>query len=160
MKKKIFITNLILLFAILVMDVLYITLGGLLIKSIASALFVFTGIVNLFYCIKNKVELKFPIWLVCGLVFAMLGDILLEIEFIVGAALFAIGHVLYFVSYSKLRNFSWKDLIYGICIFIPSLLLILLLPVLEFESILMKIVCCIYALIISFMVGKAASNFV
>lgn len=130
------------------------------VKAFASALFVATGLVNLIYVLKNQTKNKmFPIMLFVGLVFAFLGDVLLEIQFIVGAGLFALGHVLFFVSYCFLSKISWKDLLFGLAVFVPSLLIILLVPIFKFDGI-MKIVCIVYALIISFMVGKAISNLV
>jgi len=144
----------------LVVDRLHLIQHSVYIKAVASALFVACGLVNLIYVLKHKTSNKmFHIWLFVGLVFAFLGDVLLEIEFIVGAALFALGHVFFFVAYCFISKLHWKDLLYALVIFIPSLLIILLVPIFKFEGI-MKIVCLIYALIISFMLGKALSNFI
>lgn len=153
--------NLALALLIWVGDCLYLRYDELWIKSVTSALFVVIGIINLYYYLSNKErKLKFPILMLTGLTFAMLGDIILEIEFIVGAALFAIGHVFYFVSYAMLEKPKWTDFIYGACIFIPAVLLITLAPIFSFGGILMEVVCCVYAAIISCMVGKAIANFV
>ena len=121
MKKTFNIINAILVLLVVVGDILYITLGGLLIKGLTSAGFVLIGITNLTYVILNKkADLKFPIIMLTGLVFAMLGDIILNIEFIIGAALFAIGHIFFFVSYCVLCKFKWSDLAYGAVLFVPS----------------------------------------
>ncbi len=161
MKKTFNIINAILVLLVVVGDILYITLGGLLIKGLTSAGFVLVGITNLTYVILNKkADLKFPIIMLTGLVFAMLGDIILNIEFIIGAALFAIGHLFFFVSYCVLCKFKWSDLAYGAVLFVPSVLLITLAPIFDFGGILMEVVCVVYALIISCMVGKAISNLV
>ena len=111
--------------------------GGLFAKSIASILFVGTGGINLNYCIKNEVSLRFPMGLFIALIFAMLGDILLVINFYLGTAIFAVGHIFYSVF---------------------SLSVILFTSFLDFGNGLMKGICCVYAIIISFMVGKAISN--
>ena len=95
-----------------------------------------------------------------GLVFAMLGDVILEIHFIAGAALFAIGHVFYFVAYTVDERFKPTDLIYTACILVPAILLITLAPCFDFGGVLMEVVCVVYATVISFMVGKAIANFV
>ncbi len=163
MKNSAKIINFIMLALILIGDVFYIipATSSLLVKSITSAMFVITGAINLAFAIKLKTnKLKFSIILFIGLVFAMLGDILLEIEFIVGAAFFALGHVFFFISYCTLIKFKFKDLIYGICIFVPSMLFILFAPMFKNTEVLMKVVCVVYALIISLMVGKSVSNFV
>lgn len=155
------ILNLLLIAAVVVGDVFYIIDDSLLTKSLTSACFVALGAVNLVYAIKNKTtNFKFCILMLVGLFFAMLGDILLEIEFIVGALLFAVGHVFYFISYCQLISFKWKDLIFGAIIFVPSTLFIVLAPFFDFGGILMELVCVFYAVIISCMVGKSISNYV
>lgn len=160
MKKPFFILNLILLAMIIPLDICYMTIGGLWLKGLASSIFVLTGIVNLVYAIKNKADLKYPIWLVVGLVFGMAGDISLNLNFMVGAIVFAIGHVFYFVAYTMLQKFSIKDLIWSASIFVPSALIIILMPFLNYDPSMMMYLCIVYALVISCMVGKAASNFV
>ena len=137
------------------------TLGGLLVKAITSICFVLLGLVNLIYVILQKQNnLKFPITMAIGLFFAMLGDIMLNIEFIVGALLFAVGHVWYFIAYNFLQKFKTSDLIYGIAIFVPAIIFILFMPIFDFGSLLMKIIVMFYALIISFMVGKSLANLI
>lgn len=160
-KKFVIILNCILLALILAGDVLYIVFGDLWLKGLTSAFFVLLGVINLIYAIKNKSsKQKFSFILVIGLIFAMLGDIILNIHFISGAILFAVGHVFFFISYCFLQKFSWKDLLFGAIIFIPSVLVITLVPIFDFGGVLMEIVCVVYALIISLMVGKAISNLI
>lgn len=159
--KKINIFNIIMSVLLVVADIVYIYLGTLFTKTIASLLFVTIGFVNLIYLIKIKRIKSFSAYLLfMGLCFTCLGDVFLEIEFIVGAILFAIGHVFYFVSYCKLSKFEWKDLIYSVLIFVPSLLIILFVPIFDFGGITLQILCCVYAFVISIMVGKAISNYI
>ncbi len=158
MKKKFFIVNSILFGLILVLDILYILFGGLWLKTITSLTFVAAGGVNLWCCLKTGVDKKFPIMLVVALFVAMLGDIIINLHFMAGAIIFAIGHVFYFVAYSYLCGFKWTDFVYAAAIFVPSLIIILTLPILKFDDSIMKIIVCIYALIISCMVGKALNN--
>ena len=149
--------------AVIVGDVFYIINNSLLIKSLASMCFVALGVVNLVYAIKNKIiTKKFNILMMIGLFFAMLGDIVLDIKglFIYGALLFAVGHIFYFLSYCQLVPFKWKDLIFGACIFVPSTLFIVFAPFFDFGGIVMELVCVLYAVIISCMVGKAISNYI
>lgn len=161
MKKTQLITNILLAIMIIIGDIFFILNLDLLTKSITSALFVTLGVVNLFFAIKEKTPAKkFCIIMVIGLFFAMLGDIILEIEFIIGALLFAAGHVFYFVAYCTLQKFEIKNLVLSTCIFVPAMLLITLAPIFDFGEILMEIVCIFYALIISIMVGKSISNYI
>ena len=160
MKKSFIKANIMMLTLILVFDVRYMFGGGLLAKSIASIMFVGAGIINFVYCSKNKVNLKFPIWMIIALTCAMLGDILLVLNFYIGTAVFAIGHIFYFISYCMLEKINVKDIMYGVSISVFSFAIILFTPFLEFGSNFMKGVCCTYALIISFMIGKAISNLI
>lgn len=158
MKKLFAVANAIMLSLILIFDICYMINGGLFLKSVTSIMFVVTGVINLMYCIKNKTNLKFPIWMIVALVCAMLGDILILINFYLGTAVFAVGHIFYFVSYCILEKMNRRDLLCGISISVIALFIILFTPFLDFGGTLMQGVCCTYALIISFMVGKAISN--
>lgn len=158
MKKSLIIVNATMLVLIVILAIGYMLEGGLPLKSAASIMFVATGFINLIACIKNKRNLRYPIWMMVALVFAMLGDILLLINFYIGTAAFAVGHIFYFVSYSMLERVNRRDLLCGLGISVMAVSFVLLTPFLDFKSALMQGVCCIYALIISFMVGKAISN--
>lgn len=129
-----------------------------ILKTLSSVLFVLCGMFNLIYCfktgmVKNK---KFMIFMFLGLVFAMLGDVLLIDFFVVGAGLFAIGHVFFFVAFCMLSKMHWLDFVIGGGIFIVALLIIFLYPKFEFGSMLAVVI--VYALIISLMLGKAGGN--
>lgn len=161
MKKTINIINLCLIISVLIGDVFYILQGSLWIKALTSAGFVLLGLINLVYVFANKIDKKlFIAMMFSGLLFAMLGDIFLEIEFIVGAALFAVGHVFFFIAYCTLTKLTWKDLLYGAMIFVPATVVILFVPIFDFGGILMQVVCVVYAIIISCMTGKAISNYI
>ena len=161
MKKNFNILNLCLIIAVLIGDVFYMIYGTLLIKSITSAGFVLLAAINLFYALKNKTpHKKFCITMLVGLFFAMMGDIILEVHFVFGAALFAVGHVFYFVAYTFLSKFKWEDLIYAIVILVVVVPFILFVPIFDFGGVFMQIVCVAYAIIISCMVSKSISNFI
>ena len=158
MRKKFVMANIVTLALILIFDVWYMFGGGLFAKSIASIMFVVAGIINYLYCAKRNADLKFPKWMLVALTCAMLADIILVLNFYLGVAVFALGHVFYFVSYCMLSKINRKDLLCGVGIFTFALSVIQFAPFLDFGSGFMKNVCCAYALIISFMVGKAISN--
>ncbi len=159
-KHLLLILNIALVLFVSIFQDLYITENLLVYKSLASVGFVMLGGTNLVLAIKSKTaNLKFCITMVVGLFFAMLGDILLEVEFIVGAAFFAVGHIIFFISYCFAERFKWTDLIACAVIAIPSVLIVLLLPIFNLPGML-KPLCAIYAFIISFMVGKAISNLI
>lgn len=168
MEKKLriaYITNIILggliFIGALIFMLLHQTVSSYIVKTIPSVLFVVLGIFNLLYFIKSKnmmgVNKRYSILLVIGLFFAMLGDILLIDFFEVGAILFAIGHIFYFVSFCALAKITLRDILISLLIFGLCLLFILLYPFFDFQGMIFLII--IYAFIISFMLGKAISNF-
>ena len=162
MNKKIFnFINLAIFLLVISGDVWFILTESILAKSLTSSLFVIMAGINLFYAIKTKsANIKFCIAMIAGLFFAMLGDILLEVDFITGAVLFAVGHIGFFISYCFLIKFSWFDIIAGSIIFIPSVLFITLAPIFEFDPSILKVLCALYAVVISCMLGKAIVNFI
>lgn len=159
MKKGFMIANIVIAEIVVMLTMLYSEFSGVELKAACSITFVTLGIVNLVYAILNKSNnLKFVIYFVVALTIAMVGDIVLWFDFVIGAAIFAVGHVFYFVAYCVLEKFHWKNLIVSACIFVPAALVILLYPNFDFGGILMQVVCLVYALIISLMLGKAISN--
>ena len=159
MKKTFLYINFALMALLLVFDLIYMFVGGLALKTITSCVFVAMGVVNLIFAIKEGKPFKFLIILASALFVAMLGDVIINIHFMAGAIIFAIGHVIYFVSYMQLNKFELSNLVYIVAIAVPSMLIVLFAPGLDYGGSVMKIVCCIYALIISFMVGKSLANF-
>lgn len=129
-----------------------------ILKTISSVLFVLCGLFNLIFCLKNKKNQnqKFMIFLFVGLFFAMLGDIFLIDFFVVGAVLFAIGHVFFLVAFCILSKLKYQDFIFTGCVLAFAFLIIFLYPNFEFNGMLPVAIC--YALIISCMLGKAGGN--
>lgn len=163
MKKFHFTSNIILISLIIIFDMLYtfVFQSNILVKSTASSLFLIMGLLNLVIAIQSKsVNLRFSITMVIGLFLSMIGDVAINLKFEIGALLFAIGHVFSFISYCQLHKFQWKDLIYTMFIAPSIIALIIFAPIFNFNSNLLKIVCILYALIISCMLSKALSNFV
>ena len=159
MKKYVLFLNFVLFLAVSVGNYFYITGGELVVKSITSVLFVIAGGVNLAYVMSQKSgRIGFAVCLVSGLFFSMLGDIVLGISFIGGAALFAVGHIMYLLSYGKIMPFRMADFVIGGAIFVGSLCFLLFSPIVGFSSGIIKTACVIYAFIISMMVGKSLCN--
>ncbi len=157
-KKITFISNFVLLGIMLVLDGCYMFLGGTPIKAAASLLFVAIGVINAIYAYKRSVKDKYVFVMPIALTVAMAGDIAINFDFIAGAAVFALGHVAYVVAYFLTNKFAWKDLVCAAGIFIPSTLVMTLVPAFDYGGALMETVCVLYALILSLMVGKAVSD--
>ena len=130
-------------------------------KCVCSGLFAALGVANLVYARKTKeTHGKFYIFMALGLVFAFLGDYLIGYDFIVGAATFALGHVFFVIAYCFLQKMQKLDLTVSGALFACCLIFLLFCPLLSFDVPVFRIVCIVYALIISTMLGKAIGNFV
>ena len=134
---------------------------GFTLKCICSASFALLGLVNLAYALKTKQpNKKFYIGMEAGLVLAFLGDVLIGYDFIIGAATFALGHVCFVVAYCFMQKMQKLDYIISGVLFLGCLIFLLFFPLLSFEVPIFRIVCIVYALIISTMLGKAVGNFI
>lgn len=162
MKKAVYAINFLLFAVMIALDVMLILDPSLMLKGLAGVCFVLIAIVNIIYAAINKAKMKFPALMLIGCVLAMAGDIVIydtaELSFIIGAALFAVAHVFYAAAFYVLCGFRPSDLIVPACVFVPSILFITLAPIFNFGGALMEVVCAVYALILSCMVGKALSN--
>lgn len=119
------------------------------------------GAVNLIYALKYFPARKLPsITLTIGVFFAMCADIAINLNFIAGAAIFALGHICYFIAYSVMQKPRLSDFITALIIFIPIASFMMFSPLLDFGTIMMKIIGISYALIICIMTGKSIMNFI
>lgn len=129
-------------------------------KCICSGGFVLLGIINLAYALLTRQpNSKFFIGMAAGLVLAMLGDVTIGYDFIIGAAVFALGHICFVVAYVFLEKMRLPDVVLSGGIFLAAAAFLLFCPLLHFDVPLFQVVCIVYALIISLMLGKAVSNF-
>ena len=120
------------------------------IKITASVFFMLAATVNLIYALKYFPDKKLPsVILTVGVFFAMSADIAINLNFIAGAAIFALGHICYFIAYSLMQKPRPTDFIPAMIIFIPIVLFMMFSPLLDFGSV-----------IICIMTGKAIMNFI
>ena len=134
--------------------------GDLITKSCASACFVLLGGINLVYGHCRKWKYRSVAWIImAGLVAGFFADVALEINFIQGAAVFGIGHILYFAAYCFLLPARPSDFVAGAILCVIVIAAMVLLPVFDFGGLFMQVVAIIYAVLISAMWSKAHSNF-
>ena len=158
-KKVFLVLNIIFLIAIVIGNILYFTVGGT--KTETSLCFATLGLINLAYAVLRKTKnIKVPVAMAVGLVLAMLGDITIDGNFVVGAGLFALGHIGFFVAYCLGGKFGKWDAILSTALFSGAGCFVLFSPILTFDVPVFKWVCLAYALIISLMVGKAVGNLI
>lgn len=152
--------NVFLFMTLLVGTVVYQIVGGKTVQLSTSSMFVLMGVVNLIFAVKHrKKNLKFYISMAMALALCMLGDAMLRIDFVLGAATFATGHLGFLISYYFLQKAKKWDFIIGGILFGLVGSFIGFCPLLVFSDAYMKWVSLAYAFIISMMVGKAVSNY-
>lgn len=161
MKKFVLPLNMIFLGLSLAFDIALMITHLYPLKITASVFFMLVGAVNLIYALKYFPDRKLPsITLTIGVFFAMCADIVINLNFIAGAAIFALGHICYFIAYSVMQKPRLSDFITALIIFIPIASFMMFSPLLDFGSALMKTVGISYAVIICAMTGKSIMNFV
>lgn len=136
----------------------YLQLGGKDLKAISCFTYVILSGVNLVYALGAGAGRRFAVVMFLGAVFGWLGDVLLGVNFILGAGMFAVGHVLYAAAFYTLGKARRLDMILTGAILVGTAALILLYPKFDFGGTLMQMVCLVYGLIISCMVGKAVAG--
>lgn len=161
MKKKLFfLLNACLIAVTIALCARYDKVGGLTLKGITASGFVALGLVNMLYALlEDKRPRAFSLLMALGLTVCMAGDIALNLSFLPGCALFALGHVIYILSFGTLQKWSLRDLIPCAVMFLLSAVILHFGPHLNFGMPPMAVIVYGYALIISCMVGKAVSVF-
>ena len=159
--KTVMAVNGVLIAAILVLNYFYQINGfDFTLKCICSGGFALLGLINLGYAAARKApDQPYYLAMACGLALAFLGDVLIKYSFVVGAAVFALGHLFFVAAYCLTEKMKKTDLLIGGALFLGCLAFLLLCPLLRFEIPAYRGVCVVYALIISAMLGKAAGNF-
>ena len=160
--KLILAVNAVVISAIFILNYFYQRDGfDFTLKCICSGSFALLGIINLCYAVITKqTDKKFYFGMTFGLIFAFLGDVLIGYDFIIGAATFALGHICFVIAYCFMQKMQKMDFGISGVLFAGCLIFLLFCPLLTFEAAIFRVVCIVYALIISTMLGKAIGNFI
>ena len=157
--KKLTIVNVIITIAVFVGNYFYQSLGfSYPIKIMCSSGFAIMGIVNMLYARKVLENKKTMTFMTLGLVFAFLGDVAINPNFILGVIFFALGHVFFVVAYLSYRELEKIDVILSGALATFAIGFILIFPYILFNVEALKYVVLAYAAIISMMVGKSVGN--
>lgn len=126
-------------------------------KATAGLLFVACCLVNLLLTrgMTTKSIRRYQQILFLGQVFACSGDIVLNFDFASGAALFAVGHILFFAAFCALRRPGLRDLLLAALIVAGSVCFLTFYPRFALGD--MAVIVYAYAVIISCMLAKAVS---
>lgn len=130
-------------------------------KCVSSGCFLLLGIINLCYALLIKPQDKwFSIGMILGLFFSFLGDVLIDSDFILGAVTFAVGHICFTAAYCFLQRLNKMDWFICGLLALGSVSFLMFYPRLHFGRPPIKLICVIYAMLISFMLGKSISNYI
>lgn len=159
MKKTILLLNFLLLIALIINTVCFNLFNLFPFKCLASTCFVLLSIINLVYAIHCKSShLKVCILMVIGIIFAMGGDISINFNFILGAIVFALGHIFYLITYCTIRRIKKWDFAFMLIIFIAISSFLFLTPIFDFGDATMPVIIAAYCIIISSMTAKSITN--
>ncbi len=123
-------------------------------KTLASSTFLIWGALNVWHARKSDWagRKSFSLLMFGGLFFAFWGDILLTSDFICGAISFALGHVMFFLAFCRIRKFHWQD------VFPIGFMIAISMAIIGFSSVELgqnQSLVIAYAVIISCMLGKS-----
>lgn len=157
--KQLAVINVVITIAVFIGNYFYQSLGfSYPIKIMCSSGFAIMGMVNMLYAHKRLENKKVMIYMTLGLVFAFLGDVAINPNFILGVIFFALGHVFFVASYLTYKKLERIDVILSGALGAFSITFILVFPYILFEVEALKYVVLVYAAIISVMVGKSVGN--
>jgi len=129
--KQLLMANIFITIAVFVGNVFYQGLGFYYpLKIVCSSGFALMGIINMIHAYKKIVNKKLTIYMTAGLIFAFLGDVAINPNFIVGVILFALGHVFLVASYLVYKKLDKLDVIFSAGLGTFSIIFIL--PVIMF----------------------------
>ena len=158
--KKFRNTNIVLIVCAMVCLVCYDIFRGVWLKGFTSSWFVLLGLVNLVFAKKSAINNAKPVYFIfTGLFLGMLADVLLAVFFELGVLFFALGHVMYLTAFYTVEKPRKMDFIITIPVAALSVFVITGAPFITIEDALIKKFLIGYAVVISFMLGKALSNF-
>lgn len=157
--KSLALINIVLSIAVFIGNYFYQSLGfNYTLKIICSSGFALMGIINMINACKRIDDRKVMLFMTLGLVFAFLGDVAINPNFILGVIFFALGHVFFVASYLVYRKLDKLDILLSVGLGVFSIGFILLFPYIVFDVAVLKYVVLAYAVIISVMVAKSVGN--
>lgn len=157
MEKRVLQVNYALLVLLILFTVSDIIFNFLPLKWLASTCFVIMAFVNFIYTKKVKPEkTKAALCMLLGMILAMGGDVSINLNFVVGAAVFALGHVFYLITYCVIERYRKSDFILSLILIAIYTCLFYATPIFEFKG--LEAVIFVYCIIIGLMTGKAVMN--
>lgn len=152
--------NILIFICAMVCLVCYDIKSGLWLKGLTSLWFVLLGGINTVYARKCRMPDLRPVYFIfAGLVLGMMADVRLAVVFEAGIAFFALGHIMYMAAFYIISGPQKKDFAFILPLCAVSVFVVVGAPFITVEDPFISKFLVVYAVIISFMVGKAISNF-
>ena len=157
--KTLTIINILITVAVFIGNYFYQSLGfNYTLKIICSSGFALMGIKNMLYAWKRIANKKVLSFMTLGLIFAFLGDVAINPNFVLGVIFFALGHVFFVAAYLIYKKLEKMDIFLCGALGLFAVGFILVFPYIVFDVAVLKYVVLAYAVIISAMVGKSVGN--
>lgn len=157
MRKKVLTMNYVFGVLLILFTALYDIFDILPFKWSASTCFVILAFINFFYTKKNRPEkAKIALFMLLGMIFAMGGDVSINFIFVIGAAVFALGHIFYLITYCTIERIQKSDILLAFLLIAAYLCSLFATPVFDFKG--LDAVVIIYCIIINTMTAKAIMN--
>lgn len=157
--KTLTIINILITVAVFIGNYFYQSLGfNYTLKIICSSGFALMGIINMLYAWKRIANKKVLSFMTLGLIFAFLGDVAINPNFVLGVIFFALGHVFFVAAYLIYKKLEKMDIFLCGALGLFAVGFILVFPYIVFDVAVLKYVVLAYAVIISAMVGKSVGN--
>ncbi|MBE6886458.1 MAG: hypothetical protein E7486_05845 [Ruminococcaceae bacterium] len=159
-KTVLLLCNLLLVVAVCLLNYCYMSQGyAFFFKCTASIGFALMGLLNLGCALLTRHPNRPFFFLAAGgMLLALLGDCLINGNFLAGAGAFAAGHLSFLAAFCCLGRFRWADLLFSLLFALGGGGFLLLDPALDFPSPVIRWGCVVYCGIISVMVGKGLGN--
>jgi len=159
MKKILIISNIILFCLISVSVVFNLIYQIEWLNWIAGLFLILMSACNSFYLFKkNKTNIWFIVFIELAIILAFVGNLFVVNNTLLGFILFSFSHILLFLSFTTISKFEWIELIYGACIAIPFIFLVVFSNIFGFANIWIKLLIILYFILCSIVLGKVVSN--
>lgn len=131
-------------------------------RWIACGALVLMAIGNLLYCLLSKNVIKqkkmFGIFMCSAMVASFIADAIITMSAVWGLIMFCLSCCLFFVAFVCVSKFQWSDIIFGLCLAVPIVLVVAMGRIFGFANVGMELLAILYILISSIVLGKAIAN--
>lgn len=161
MKKLLIVLNIFFPVLALTCATFYSINGEMWLKWMSGLGFVLQGIINFIFLIRFRPDKKlYGILMLAGLILSYFASMLIHYYIVWTMILFALVSILLYLSNSLIICVKPVDFVYGICIAIPMMFLMIFSGIFGFVTVWVEVFVILYVVLISLVLGKTISNIV